>query len=130
MADRRWAFVVPLMAMFRIDLALGMHWMMFVIYPAMTLYTWLGTRFNDHQRTWRIVGASLLGSVAVFVISNFACWVANYDHSLAGVKTCFVSAILFFRNTLAGDFVFSGVLFGALASGELQFEALRPNYAT
>jgi hypothetical protein len=118
------------MAMFHIDLALGMHWMIFVIYPAMKPYKGHVTRVNDHQRTWRIVGASLLGSVAFFPTTNFACWVAYCNYSLAGFTPCFVSAIPFFQNTLAGDFVFSGVLFGALASGELQFEALSPNYAT
>ena len=121
---------MPLIAIFLGGLALGTHWMMFVIYPAMTLYTWLGTRVNDHQRTWQVVGASPLGSVAFFVITNFACWVAYCNYSLSGFTPCFVSAIPFFENTRAGDSVFSGVLFGALALGELQFEALRPNYAT
>lgn len=73
-----------------------------------------GSRFG----AWcRLLGASLLGSLAFFVLSNFATWLwfEMYPHTAAGLMTCYVQAIPFFRATLAGDFVFGAGLFGSYA---------------
>jgi hypothetical protein len=47
-----------------------------------------------------------------------------YPRTEAGLRACFVAAIPFFRNTLAGDAVSAFALFGALAMVERGFPRL------
>lgn len=61
----------------------------------------------------RLAGASLTLSVSFFVMSNFAVWASGYyGRTLAGLATCYTAAIPFFKNTLAGDLIFSAAMFG------------------
>ncbi|TWU41581.1 hypothetical protein Q31b_30320 [Novipirellula aureliae] len=116
LTGRRWAYGLPLLAMLLSDLVIGFHGWAPVVYGAMMVYVWLGRRAGSSST--RVIGASLLGSVAFFVITNLACWWSMYDHSAVGLTACFAAAIPFFGFTLAGDLVFSGVLFGAMAMAE------------
>jgi Family of unknown function (DUF6580) len=52
-----------------------------------------------------------------FLTTNFAVWVLGnfYPRSLAGLTTCFIAAIPYFGNTLAGDSFYALVLFGGFA---------------
>jgi hypothetical protein len=86
------------------------------------LFTWafyaavllLGSLLQEKATVARVAGASLTGSIAFFVISNFAVWAAwnMYPKTLAGLGACYVAALPFFRNALAGDLIFTAVLFG------------------
>jgi hypothetical protein len=62
----------------------------------------------------RVAGASILGSVSFFLITNFGVWAswAMYPHNFAGLTECYVAGLPFFRNTLLGDLAWSGILFG------------------
>ena len=86
-------------------------------YGAMVL---LGGTLRSKTTAARVVGASLAASVSFFVISNFAVWALGtmYPRTLAGLETCFVAAIPFFRHTLAGDLAFSALMFGLPAAVE------------
>jgi len=56
----------------------------------------------------RVLGASLLGSTAFFVISNFGCWidpVMKYAPTLTGFFECYIAAIPFFRPSFLSDVV-------------------------
>ena len=55
----------------------------------------------------------------VWVVGDF------YPKTLAGLSACYAAAIPFFRNTLAGDLVFSVVMFGGFATVERAFSAVR-----
>ena len=61
--------------------------------------------------------ATVSASLIFFVVSNFGVWAMPemYDRSLAGLATCYLQAIPFFQNTLAGDACFGIVLFGSFA---------------
>ena len=56
------------------------------------------------------------GALQFYLITNFACWAggegANYAKTLAGLIQCYVEALPFFGNTLAGDLAYSGLFFG------------------
>ena len=56
-------------------------------------------------------------SLAFFLGTNFAHWAVTgqYPISLSGLSACYLAALPFLKYTLAGDLVFSGVLFGAAA---------------
>jgi hypothetical protein len=59
--------------------------------------------------SWDVVlGTSIAGSVAFFIISNFGCWldpVMKYSTNLNGLVDCFISAIPFFRNSFLSDVI-------------------------
>lgn len=72
---------------------------------------------SEHATGLRVVVAALLGPTSFFVASNFVVWMAGgmYAHTLAGLETCYVAAIPFYRNDLASTAVVLGLAFGAPA---------------
>ena len=64
-----------------------------------------------------LVLGSLGASIIFFIISNLGSWLAGtmYPLTFAGLVECFTLAIPFFANTVMGDLVYVGVLFGGYA---------------
>ena len=92
------------------------HFVTWAWYAAILL---LGTalRKNDlrENTNWlRIGGAALASSVSFFVVSNFAVWACwnMYPKTLFGLMTCYAAGLPFFRRGLAGDLLFTAVMFG------------------
>lgn len=119
LADRRMAFLVPLLAMALSDLVIGLHGGMAVIYGLIAFNVWLGLRMGARPRATAVVGYGLLAATVFFLVSNFATWASGgglaYTRDLAGLITCYVAALPFFVNTLAGMAVYSALLFGGAA---------------
>lgn len=66
--------------------------------------------------TGRIAGGSIAGATVFFLVSNFGVFVGGaYGLTSTGLVACYVAALPFFLNTLAGDLFFGFVLFGAAA---------------
>ena len=63
----------------------------------------------------------------VLVVTNFGMWLFSgiYPLTWAGLTTCYVAAIPFFQNTLAGDLFFTALLFGGFALAERAVPAIR-----
>ena len=61
-----------------------------------------------------LIGCSLGCSLLFFLGTNFMVWATSswYEPTLAGLAKCYVSALPFFRYTVAGDAIFSTILFG------------------
>ena len=61
-----------------------------------------------------IAGASALGAILFFLLSNFGVWWGSsmYAHDWNGLTQCFVLALPFFGNFLAADLFYCGILFG------------------
>jgi hypothetical protein len=100
-----------------------------VIYACLIPSVLLGFAIR-HRRTFAMVAsATLAGSVLFFLVTNFAVWAngtgVTYPRTLQGLFLCYEAAIPFFRWSLAGDLVYSTVLFGGLALAESMFPALR-----
>src|SRR6201999_797234 len=90
-------------------------WLMTSPWPGFVLVAMVGW-FLQRKGTWlRIAGASVVGSVVFFFSSNFTLWLtgALYPVTPAGLTTCFVQAIPFFKNTLLGDLLYSAVFLGS-----------------
>ena len=124
------SFTDPLIIMLASDMVIGFHSLMPVIYLCFVfnvlLSSWVvGPQWNGSN----VVGMSLLGSVVFFVVSNFACWVLFYPHTLGDLARCYTVAIPFFRNMLIGDLFYSFLLFGALALAQSRFPSTRLNAA-
>ncbi len=62
----------------------------------------------------RVIGGSLLASTSFFAVSNFVVWSgsAMYAHSLAGLGTCYLAALPFYRNDLVSTLLVTGCAFG------------------
>ncbi|MDB5644053.1 MAG: hypothetical protein JWN07_3370 [Hyphomicrobiales bacterium] len=112
-ADRRLALLVPLVAMFLTDLVLGLHTGMLLVYLCVALVVGLGSLAGPRLSP-RLAGASIASSVLFFAVTNFGVWAMDglYPMTLAGLGACYVAAIPFFQNGLAGDLFFTAVLFG------------------
>jgi hypothetical protein len=87
------------------------HFVTWVWYAAIL---WLGTGLRDNANWLRIGGAALVSSISFFVVSNFAVWAcwSMYPKTLAGLMTCYAAGLPFFRRGLAGDLLFTAVMFG------------------
>ena len=125
--DRRLAFVFPLLALFLGDCFIGFHALIPVVYASFLINVAIGL-FIENRRTipW-IAAATLVGAMQFFVITNFAVWAygLSYPRTPGGLLSCYFAGIPFFSNTLAGDALYSAVLFGGFAFAERSVPALR-----
>jgi hypothetical protein len=109
------AFAIPLVAMLLSDWVLGFHDQMVVVYGSFVLITALGVTMKNSRRLVPIGLATASGSLLFFTLTNLAVWWTSgmYQHSTLGLEACFVAALPFLQNGLAGDLIFATVLFGS-----------------
>jgi hypothetical protein len=134
-ASRAWAVAVPLVAMLVSDIALGLtmggdYWSyvatsvsFWSVYLCIALSSVVGFGLRGRVSSPRVLGYGVMGSVLFFLVTNFAVWtmatpISGHNACVAGLSSCYVAAIPFFKNTLFGTLVYSAVLFGG-------FELLR-----
>ena len=125
LADRRFALLVPLAALFLSDLFLGLHILIPVVYGSFALNVLLGRWLRSRRTVASTATVALIGSVQFFAVTNFACWLLYYPPTAEGFAACYVAAVPFFQNTVLGDAVFVTALFGTLAVAERGFPVLR-----
>lgn len=130
---RRWlAFAAPLAAMLISDSVLGFYSGFWMTYLAIALVVLLGSVVLKRVSALRVGGAAIASSVLFFLISNFGTWALSgmYELNATGLAACYIAAIPFFQNTLAGDLFYSGVLFGGFALAEHFVPRVRAGAAT
>src|SRR6266404_6821797 len=121
MFKNRWtAFTLPLASLFAGDVFVGFHKLMLIVYASFAISVAIGRWLGDNRSVARIGGAVFLGATQFFVVTNFAVWALGgfYPKTAQGLASCFAAAVPFFWNTLAGDAVYAGVLFGGYALAE------------
>jgi len=121
------AFVAPLGALLLSDLVLGFYHGMVTVYATVALITVIGSAALSRVSPIRVGAAALASSVLFFVITNFGMWLFSgfYPLTTAGLAACYVAAIPFFQNTVAGDLFYSALLFGGFALLERAVPRLR-----
>lgn len=114
--QKRWAIILPLGAMLASDYFIGFYdWPVMVsVYLSIILAFAIGWFLKERLRWYNVVGASLISSVVFFLLTNFAVWAffSWYPHTWSGLISCFTLALPFFRNTVAGDLIYTGLFFG------------------
>jgi hypothetical protein len=73
---------------------------------------------SKHVTVARVLGAPVIASTSFFFITNYAAWVMMpwlYPHTAAGLGTCYVAALPFYRNDLLSTTLITVVAFGAPA---------------
>jgi hypothetical protein len=125
---RRWiAFAAPLGALLLSDLVLEFYSGMIVQYLAVAAIVLLGMFALERRSFLRVGLAAVASSVLFFVLTNLGVWATSgmYPLTATGLEACFVAAIPFFQNTLAGDLFYAGLLFGGFALLERGLPSLR-----
>ncbi len=120
-ASRKWGLSIVMVAMLISDLLIGIESMelRLAVYGGLMMSVFAGGMLRNRDNKSFFTGvpvASLGSSIAFFVISNLAVFAFSgmYAHSFSGLALCYINAIPFFWNTLAGDLIYSGVLLGAV----------------
>jgi len=115
---RKYALIVPLGALFVSDVFIGLYSpkMMLAVYAGFAVMGLLGMAAKKRKSFSTIVGATLLGSIAFYLITNAAVWGFGtmYAKTLSGLMQSYTMALPFFRNSLLGDFFFTGILVGSM----------------
>ncbi|MBA3649508.1 MAG: hypothetical protein H0W62_13320 [Chitinophagales bacterium] len=112
--EKKYAFLVPLIAMVVTDFIIGFHPGIWDVYGAFAIITVIGIYLRNRVSVPNIILASLVSSLLFFFITNFFVWLGAglYTQDAQGLGKCFAEGIPFFGNTIAGDLFYCGVLFG------------------
>ncbi|HKJ33661.1 MAG TPA: DUF6580 family putative transport protein [Balneolales bacterium] len=126
-ADKRLAFAVPFAAMFASDLLLGFHSTMIFVYIGFALAVGLGMLIRNQISILTVGGAALAGAIIFFLITNFGVWLTGmmYPMTFQGLIASYAAGIPFFRYSILGDLIYSGVLFGAFEYAKYKLPALQ-----
>ncbi len=125
---RALAFVAPFAALVLSDALLGGFYAgMHFVYLSFALTVLIGWALAGRKSPLMIGGAAVASSMLFFVLTNLGVWLFSgmYPLTAAGLAACFVAALPFFQNTLAGDLFFTALLFGGFAFAERALPALR-----
>jgi hypothetical protein len=125
--DKRLAILIPIGALFISDVIIGFHSTMIFVYASLIAMVGIGMLLQNRKRVSPIAIATLSGSILFFIVTNFGVWVMGtmYPKTIEGLISCYVAAIPFFRNALAGDMVYVTLLFGSFALAQRWMPALR-----
>jgi hypothetical protein len=112
--NRKVGVIIPLAALLISDYFLGFYDMMPWVYGSFLAAGVLGMAISRRKSVATVAGATLASSILFFIVTNFGMWAAYsmYTHDWAGLAECYIAAIPFFRNSLAGDVIFVVVMFG------------------
>lgn len=141
-AARRWAVLVPLVALLISDLVLsslhgGLYatWFsgagIWMIYGCTALIAALGFRLRGKVSSRSVLGYSLAGAVLFFAITNFAAWLTDpmYPKTAGGLAAAYAAGIPFFQWSVLGTLLYSAILFGGFALLRARLPVLRAQTA-
>ena len=129
-SNRRTAIMLPLATMLLSDLGIWLitgrlDWAFyptqFSVYFSLAACVVLGFALSGRRTALTIAMGGLAGCTFFFIVTNFVQWVMldTYPKNFAGLITCYVAAIPFYRNSLLATGLFSVVLFSPLGAVEL-----------
>jgi hypothetical protein len=134
---RRWAWIVPVLAIVLSDLVLDfgtprpiLELSRWTVYATLAATSLLG-RFANLPKVgrWLLPLLSLSSSAIFFLTTNLATWAEGHQYplTLAGLVECYTLALPFYgRNTILADLLGTGLLFGLGPVFEHLFGRLRP----
>jgi len=130
------AFWFPVALLAVSDIVLTWHiyhmqltWTQWIVWAAFGAVALIGRRLRNRVSVGTVLAAALAGPVAFFLISNFAVWLdwQLYPPTWRGLLACYTAGVPFFRNSLLGSLLSSGLLFGAYGLYRQKFPATHPD---
>lgn len=132
--DKRLAILVPLVAMAISDIGLallfgagyGFHKLLPVVYACIAATVVLGFLLRGRIGVLSVGAASVVSALGFFAITNFFVWWGSsfYPQTAQGLIACYVAALPFLKNAIAGALVYSLILFGGHALLRRRYPAL------
>lgn len=126
--NNKLAYLVPLVMMLLSDIILqGLYYVgitewpafydsMPMVYASFLLVVLIGRAISSSKNALKIGAGAVAGSLVFFLLSNFGVWLFGdgimYTRDLNGILDCFAAGVPFYRNTLLGDLIYTGVFFG------------------
>lgn len=111
--NKKYALILPLVAMFLSDIFLGFHDTMVYVYSAFLLTGIMGLWLRKHKNVLNVFGTAVSSAVLFFLITNFGVWAQGmYARDISGLFQSYVMAIPFFKSTLFSNLFYTGVFFG------------------
>jgi hypothetical protein len=112
--NKKYALFVPLIALFVSDMFLGFYASMPYVYGSFLVIGVIGIWLRKHKSVQNVIVASVCSSILFFLITNFGVWLVNdlYPKTVSGQLEAYIMALPFFRNTLLGDLLYTGLFFG------------------
>lgn len=139
-SKRYWVFIIPIVSMWISDVILnnvvyGQYFDHFVWFYSGSLFTYaafalivlLGMFSLKKVKVPHLIVSALGASLIFFLVSNFGVWFSGmmYPPNFGGLMACYTAGIPFFKNTIAGDLVYTAVMFGVFELSAKRFPALR-----
>lgn len=123
--DKRFAFIIPIVAMLISDMLIGFHSSMLIVYIAFAVMVSCGMFIRHRVTPLNVAIASIFGAIAFYLITNFAFLYPWYSHDMSGIIASYIAGIPFLRNMLIADLIYGILLFGTFYVLELKYEPLR-----
>lgn len=103
------ALWVPLTAMAASDLFQETHGLFWLTWGSLYLVTLVGMRLRGRMSALPVLAGTLTGTLIFFVLTNLGVWIWQdmYPKTAAGLLECYVMALPFVRNAVAGDLVYA-----------------------
>ncbi len=110
--DKRIAPWVPLAIMALTDMIIGFHDVVLYTWGAFIVIGFMGMLLREKKTPIAIFLMTVVSSLFFFAVSNFGVWLVWYPRTARGFIDCYLMALPFLRNAMAGNLMFSLVLFG------------------
>jgi hypothetical protein len=98
-----------------------------VIYGTYLLITWIGS--TTRSISLKSIGIRSISASAIFFLtSNFMVWLEGsmYPQTISGLGACYLAAVPFIQNSVAGDLFFSATIFGIHHFAQQKYPLLLP----
>lgn len=123
---KSWAFIVPFVAMWVSDLILnnviysayyeGFTWFANpFVYVGFALTVLIGFGLLKKVSLPTVAISALAGTIVFFLVTNFGSWLAMpqlYSRDITGLTAAYAAGVPFLQNSLIGNLLYSGLLFG------------------
>lgn len=89
-------------------------WDHFVTWAWYAAILFLGSQLRENTGWLRVAAAALASSISFYAVSNFAVWAcwSMYPKTWSGLMASYAAGLPFFRRGIAGDMLFTAVMFG------------------
>ena len=105
LSNKTLSYLLPIIIMLLSDIFLGFSSISLFVYFSFIIISYIGIK-SKKPSILNIV----LSSIVFFIVSNFGVWILGYPKTWGGFIKCYTVAIPFFRNSLAGDLFYSGLM--------------------